>query len=470
MAESPQDQVTRLHAKIGQRADKAKKYAEYYDGQHPLKFASPEFQSITGDLFDDFADNWCQIVPDSVIERLVPLGFRLEDGSIDKEAGKAWRRNECDVEYSLAALESLLSARSFGMVWKPDGVNTEITFQTVGQSVVEYAPGRRNVRSAGLNVWSDGSDEFATLFRRDEGYVYRFQRPAKNAGKWQPRTTGLRRSESAHFANPMGNEVPIVEFANRSRLHGHPMSEIATVIPLQDAVNTVWAHVLTASDALALPARVVLGMDRPTKDILDDAGEVVGEEDLPLDNFRKDRLLWLEGRDAKIGEFSAANLENLLVVVEKAVQHVAAQTRTPPHYLLGEMTNVGADALVAAETGLVAKVEDRQRGQGASLRELMRLEAIAAGDTKRAESLALGRVHWRDAQFRSEAQYADALTKYKAIGVPDEALWERIPGVDSDTIERWKKMRDDQAAAIVGGDIAGMFGPKPEAEPEDEAA
>jgi hypothetical protein len=74
----------------------------------------------------------------------------------------------------------------------------------------------------------------------------------------------------------------------------------------------------------------------------------------------------------------------------------------------------------------------------------------------------MGSVVWRDAQFRSEAQYADALTKYKAINVPDEALWERMPDTTPEEIERWKSMRDDQAAAITGGSIAALYGPKPD--------
>jgi hypothetical protein len=296
--------------------------------------------------------------------------------------------------------------------------------------------------------------------------VYRFERLAKNSGDWADRKTGLAANEPPHLPNPLG-AVPLVELPNRSRLHGSPRSEIENVAPLQDAMNTLWAHLMTASDTLALPARAVLGMDRPVREILDDEGEVVGEEDLPLDSFRSDRLLWLEREGASIAEFSAADLTNYTKVIEVAVQHIAAQTRTPPHYLLGQMVNVSADALVAAESGLVAKVQERQRYFGAALREVMRLAALADGESQRAADLALGSVVWRDAQFRSDAQYADALTKLKAINVPDEALWERIPGVDPDQINRWKTMRNDQAAAIVGGDLAGMFGPKPEAAPED---
>ncbi|WP_326792055.1 phage portal protein [Streptomyces sp. NBC_00841] len=465
--ESPKETVVRLHAKLEQRKTKTAKWSDYYNGNRPLLFASPEFSKTHGGLFEKFSDNWCQLVPDSTVERLMPLGFRLDDGSIDEAAGKTWRQSECDVEVGLAFLEALITGRAFALVWKPDGKTTEITFQSPSNAIVEYVPGSRRKRKAGLLVWRDGAFEFATLFNivAGEYRVYRYQRESGHAGEWGDRTEGLPESEPSHLPNPL-KAIPLVELPNRSRLHGSPRSEIENVAPLQDAMNTLWAHLMTASDTLALPARAVLGMDRPVKEILDADGEVVGEEDLPLDSFRSDRLLWLEREGASIAEFSAADLTNYTKVIEVAVQHIAAQTRTPPHYLLGQMVNVSADALVAAESGLVAKVQERQRYFGAALREVMRLAALADGDTARAEALALGSVVWRDAQFRSDAQYADALTKLKAINVPDEALWERIPGVDPDQVKRWKSMRNDQAAAIVGGDLAGVFGPKPEAAPE----
>lgn len=474
MAERPLDTVIRLRGKLDRRRTYAKQWSDYYNGKHPLKFTSPEFQNRTGDLFVGFSDNWCKVVPDASVERLRPMGFRLEDGTIDDAAGRAWKASECDVEVGLAFLEALISGRSFALVWKPDGANTEITFQNSSNAIVEYEPGRRGVRRFGLTVYSDGEHEFATLFSRPDQMVYRYQRPSAGGGQWETRTIGLRPSESAHFANPLGEVVPLVEIANRSRLHGKPRSEIEPVAPLQDAVNTIWCHLMTAADELAVPARAVLGMDRPTREILDpETGEVIGEEDLPIDRFRSDRLLWLEREGANIAEFSAADLSNYTRVIEVAVQHIAAQTRTPPHYLLGQMVNVSADALTAAESGLVAKVMELQRYFGAALREVARLEALVSGEPDRASSLALGTVIWRDAQFRSDAQYADALTKFKAINVPDEALWERIPGVTPDEIARWKEMRTDQAAAILGGDMASMFGVKPdqgEPEADPEAA
>ncbi|WP_052844991.1 phage portal protein [Streptomyces sp. NRRL S-31] len=458
MALTPLDDLNRLYGKLKRRAGKADDWSKYYDGEVPLKFASPEFKGQTGALFEGFSDNWCQVVPDATVERLVPIAFRLNDGSLDTAAWDAWRRNECDVEVGLAFLEALISGRSYGLVWKPDGINTEITFHDVQQAIVEYVPGKRRVRRAGLLLWRDGDQERASLFYPDAVYLWvrRVDSPygfaLKSDAGWV--SAGI-------LSNPLG-VVPLVALENRARLRGKPTSEIASVAPLQDAVNTLWAHLMTAADERALPARAVLGMDRPTKEILDSDGEVIGEEDLPIDEFRRNRLLWLEREGASIAEFSGADLTNYTTVIETAVRHIAAQTRTPPSYLTGEMVNISADALVASEAGLVAKVQERQRYFGASLRELMRLEALAAGDAARAEAISMGSVVWRDAQFRSEAQYADALTKYKAINVPDEALWERMPDTTPEEIERWKSMRDDQAAAIVGGNIAGLFGPKPD--------
>ncbi|AOR34372.1 hypothetical protein BFF78_27940 [Streptomyces fodineus] len=46
--------------------------------------------------------------------------------------------------------------------------------------------------------------------------------------------------------------------------------------------------------------------------------------------------------------------------------------------------------------------------------------------------------------------------------MPDEALRERIPGVPPDEVERWKTMRTDTAGAILGGNVADLFGPKPD--------
>ncbi|MFD7584201.1 phage portal protein [Kitasatospora sp. NPDC059811] len=460
MAETPLEMTIRLRRKLESRKVRSRIWGEYYEGKHPLLFATPEFRAQVGDLFDGFSDNWCRTIPTAMIERMSPMGFRLEDGTLDKAAQRAWKSSECDVEIGLTMLDSLVTGRCYALVWKPDGITTEITFEPEGQALVEYVPGRRRVRAAGIKVWRDGDRELATLFL--PGMVYRWQRNL-SGGEWAERVIGLRPSESAHFPNPLG-VVPLVEIPNRTRLTTPPRSEICDVIPLQNAINSQWAKLFLATDDRALPTRAVLGMDRPVREITDDTGEVVGEEDLPIGRFRSDRLLWLEKDTARIAEFSAVDPRPFLEVIRELIDHISAQTRTPPRYL-GRLANIAADTLEVDDSSLVSKVRERHKYVGSALRELMRLEALAAGEPARAEALRLGDVVWRDPQFRSDAQYADALVKLKSLNLPDEAVWERIPGVTPDEIERWKSMRNDQAAAIVGGDLASLYGPKPEPEP-----
>ncbi|MEV7358282.1 hypothetical protein [Kitasatospora sp. NPDC091276] len=117
MVETPLQMTERLYGKLMRRRQEAQKWSDAYEGKRPLLFASPEFSSQSGGLFDGFSDNWCAVVPDATVERLMPLGFRLEDGSLDQDAGKAWRRSECDVEVGLALLEALITGRSYALVW-----------------------------------------------------------------------------------------------------------------------------------------------------------------------------------------------------------------------------------------------------------------------------------------------------------------------------------------------------------------
>ncbi|MEU2797437.1 phage portal protein [Streptomyces sp. NPDC007117] len=463
--DSPEDKIRKLKQRIDKRQGDVDERNSLYGGDRPLKFASPEFTDQTGDLFKGFSDNWCKTVPDTVRERLEVVSFEGEDGATDTEAMRAWKRTRARVDVNLAILDALVVARSHALVWNPTGEQSDITFIPAGEALVDYVPGTRNLRRTGLRIWSDGTHEFATLFTRAHGgrppMVYRRQRMLRG-GEWVTRTVGLRPSEQVDFVNPMGNEVPLVEIANRSRLHGDPESELDAVAPLQDGINTLWAHLFTAADFAALPQRVVMGMDKPTRDIRDDEDNIVAEEDIPLGQYSKDRILWLSKNGASIGQFTAADLKAYLEVISQAVRHIAAQTRTPPQYLLGEMANIAADALEAAESGLVAKASDKQVFFGEDLLEVMRLEALAAGQPARAASLAMGRTVWRDPQYRSVAQYADALTKYKAIGVPDEALWRMIPGVTEEQVTEWIRMRDAQAQAAAEAASAALsaFGPK----------
>ncbi|WP_046507112.1 phage portal protein [Streptomyces odonnellii] len=408
------------------------RHNDYYRGKHPLKFASQEFAKFHGARYRDFSDNWVQVVADSPVERLTVTGF-VADGetSADDDLWKVWQVNGLDADSQLGFLGAVTGARCFVLVWgdPSDPDMPVVTFEDASQCVIAYEPGSRRLRRAALKRWQDGNMDFATLYLKDE--VWKFSRPLAQQDKspqmadvdeelkrWTPREM---RDEPNPQPNPMG-VVPMVELPNKPMLVEDPISDVAGVVAMQDAINLVWAQLFTASDAASFPQRVIMGAERPMIPKLNSAGEIIGKQVVDLDKFQVDRVAWITGKDARIAEWSAANLTMYTGIIEVAVGHLAAQTRTPQHYLIGKMANLGEGALLAAETGLVKRCDEKTLWYGQGLREMARLIALAKGEDAKAQALRSGRVLWAETESRSHAQLADALLKLKQLGFPFEWL------------------------------------------------
>ena len=458
--------LERLYGALVARIPQLRRYSDYYEGKHPLHFASPQFAKYWTGQFTNFADNWCQVVVDSKTERLVVRGIRIGEEKADADLWRVWQINGLDADSGLAFVDAIAGCQSYALVWgDPDEENTPVvSFESAEEAIIAYAPGSRRKKLAGLKVWRDEytGDEFATLYL--PGAVWKFRKRSGQylsiaprdpvlgspmagggPGEWDLRIEG---GEPNPQPNPMG-EVPMAELPNRSRLATSPVSEIHNVIPLQDAINTLWMHLLTASDFAAFPQRVMMGMQMPKKAIVNENGDVIGQEPQDLERFAVDRVLLLEGPDAKIGAWPAANLENYTKLLETAVGHVAAQTRTPQHYLIGKMANLSGEALKAAETGLVSTIYEKQLYFGEAIKDMARLIALAQDDASKAKALREASVVWKDPESRSLAELADALGKQAVmLHVPDEALWREYGYTDTQITEFYKMRARQDAAAL----------------------
>ncbi|GFH38904.1 phage portal protein [Streptomyces pacificus] len=426
--------VALLENELVRRRSDIDRHNDYYRGKHPLKFASDEFAKFHGKRYKDFSDNWVQVVADSPVERLTVTGF-LASGQTqaDKDLWKVWQVNGLDADSQLGFLGAVTGARCFVLVWgDPDDEGMPVvTFEDAAQCVIAYEPGSRRHRRAALKLWQDGGTDFATLYLKGE--VWKFQRPHLSGGEdksaqmvdvdeelktWRPREL---RDEPNPQPNPMG-VVPMVELPNKPMLVDDPISDVGGVVAMQDAINLLWAQLFTASDYASFPQRVIMGAERPVIPKLNAAGEVVGQQPVDIQQFAVDRVMMFNGKDVRIGEWQAANLGMYTGLIEVAVGHLAAQTRTPQHYLIGKMANLAEGALLAAETGLVKRCDEKQLWFGQGLREMARLIALARGETAKAEALRSGRVLWADTESRSHAQMADALLKLRQLGFPFEWL------------------------------------------------
>lgn len=470
--------VSLLENELISRRGKIDRYNDYYRGKHPLRFASEEFAKFHGQRYRDFSDNWVQVVADSPVERLTVTGF-VADGEIsaDKDLWKVWQVNGLDADSQLGFLGAVTGARCFVLVWgDPDDPDMPcVTFEDASQCIVVYEPGSRRLRKAALKRWQDGNMDFATLYLKNE--VWKFARPLAQQDKspqmadvdeelkrWTPREMG---DEPNPQPNPMG-VVPMVELPNKPMLVEEPISDVAGVVAMQDAINLIWAQLFTASDAASFPQRVIMGAERPMIPKLNSAGEIVGKQAVDLDKFQVDRVAWITGKDARIAEWSAANLTMYTGIIEVAVGHLAAQTRTPQHYLISQMANIAEGTLLAAETGLVKRCDEKILWYGQGLREVARLIALAKGDDRKAEALRSGRVLWADTESRSHAQMADALLKLKQLGFPFEWLALRYgltPTEVADVVAMREREMEMDPVSEITRQLTGTAGPAPQQDP-----
>jgi hypothetical protein len=117
-------------------------------------------------------------------------------------------------------------------------------------------------------------------------------------------------------------------------------------------------------------------------------------------------------------------------------------SQTPPHHLLGQIANLSAEALLAAETALSRKIEEFRHAFGEAWERVFRLAAELSGNAL-AEGDVHGEVIWRDMESRSLAQSADALGKLaESLEIPKRGLWTRVPGVTQNEIAAWEDLRE----------------------------
>jgi hypothetical protein len=442
---SPLWWLDNLQKKLQKRRSEIAVYDDYYEGRHPLAFASEKFLKAFGGLFEAFADNWCDLVVDAVEERLNVTGFRLEaDSRGDDAAWAMWQANNLDADSQMGITEALVNGLAAAIVWAgPNDTTPSITMEHPREVIVASAPGNRRRRLAALKWWTDEDQgvEMATVYLPDAIYKYRTRTKAErrgmgagqNAGsaKWVERDTP---GEDWPLKNPLG-VVPVVPLANRPRLLVPGVSEIKRVIPLQDAVNKLVTDMVVASEFSAFRQRWATGMDIP----------VDPETNQPIEPFRAavDRLFMAEDAQTQFGEFGETNLANFVTAIEMVVQHIASQTRTPPHYFYLRGQFPSGESIKSAETGLVAKARRKMRHLGEDLEEVIRL-GFKVLDDPRADQPGLETI-WADPESRTEAEHVDATAKKRALKVPLLQLWEDI-GYSPQQIDRFKQMHAEEAA------------------------
>ncbi|MEV0437775.1 phage portal protein [Streptomyces spectabilis] len=264
------------------------------------------------------------------------------------------------------------------------------------------------------------------------------------------------RSIRVQARRPHGaGECPVTRFSAYVDLEGRTLGVIEPMIALQDRINQTVFDLLLAQSYGSTKVRTVTGMAPPVQRN-PETGEPVLDADgnpIPLRiNHNSRRFLFAEDPDVRFGSLDETPLQGFIDSIDMSIRHLSALAQVPPHHLLGQIANLSAEALQAAEVALSRKIAEFRTSFGESWERVFRLAAELSGNVSAAEDYK-GEVVWRDMESRSLGQAADALGKLRTqLGIPERGLWRRVPGVTQTELEDWEQMRedDDSVAQLAG--------------------
>ena len=233
--------------------------------------------------------------------------------------------------------------------------------------------------------------------------------------------------------------VPVVRFLAEEDIDGDIRGEVEPLFSLQDQINITTFGLLVAQHYGAFKQRYILGWLADTEE------RKLQAQASKLWTFPRDT----EHGEVEVGEFSQTDTSGYIEAREASIRHLATMSQTPAHELIGQLVNMSADSIAAAEASYRRKLDTRKTTLGESWEQSLELAARIQGLDTDDEA----EVRWRDTEARSFAQTVDGLVKLLPI-VPTEALMEHVPlGQSQKDIEHWVELhrRDTPIGAFLDG-------------------
>jgi hypothetical protein len=413
------------------RQKRYKDYKKYYDGDHPLAFATRKFRSTFWGIFSQFADNLCASVVDVQSERLEMVGFTASDATTamdeatgvvtvsDKTGDAAWNLWE-DEDLHLVADEVHKDALQYGDGFTITETDGSVWPQEPQQMAVRYSEERPGEIEVAAKIWKDPGTGYMLL------NLYYPQRMISYSTTRKPQQDG---AISAKMFQLITQEVltamPVSHFPNRA-YSCYGRSELKPVLPLQDALNKSIIDMLVSSEYQAFRQRWITGQDVQ----LDENGRPKAFAAA----HGPGEFLAIPDAEATVGEFGQADLRPLQEVVNDFRGEVARVSGIPLHYFfVSGQTAPSGESLKTSELRFTRKGKRQQRCFGKGWENAV-LAALVVTD-EATPSVDLNAV-WDPITTRSESEQLDVLVKKQALGVPNSQL-QKEAGYDPDQIRQF---------------------------------
>ena len=424
----------------------------YFKGDHALPYMPDSADQEYFLLAKRAITNWCPLLVSTPAQALYVDNFRRSsERSIDADVSPEWRHwqeSRMDARQAAVYASALEFGHSFVLTRKNEdgkvisqGLSPLRTVTLYDDPAIDLDPIagvyiKRWPRDVHLVREDVGKAGEALVYDEENFYEIEF---------WH----GDREPEIVSYAPHGASQCPITRFTAYVDLEGRAWGVVEPIIPLQDRINQTIFDLLVAQTYNSFNVRWVTGMAPPFQMQQDQDGTwvpKVDDEGNPIADkqyLNASRFFYAQDDNVKFGQLTGGDLKGFIDSAELAIRHLSATTQTPPHFLLGQIANVAAEALEAAETSLMRKVEEFRNSFGESWERVFRIALEMLDEA--GEDDYLGEVIWRDLTVSSLSQVADGLGKFaESLEIPKKGLWSRVPGVTRQEIREWSELADEQ--------------------------
>ena len=372
------------------------------------------------------------MVVDTFAQNLAVVGYRSASETMDAAGWGLWQRARMDARQGEVHRPALAYGVAY-LVLRPlvDGGRLEWLPRSPRQLVALYSHDDVSPWPVcAMEVWTEtvGRGKRLKGALVDDTWVYPIDLGLA-ADLERTRTASLGRIAGAavidaeaafpHRATYDGDPVcPVVRFVNGGDADSGPLGEIEPLISSQRALNEVNFDRHIVSRFGAFPQKVITGWSAGKAEVLAASAKRV----------------WAFGNpDVKATALPAASVEPYNQVLREIVEHIAQIAQISPTQIAGQMANLSAEALWAAEASQQRKLDAKRRAFGESWELALHLavetESGASAVPHGAE------VVWRDTEARSFGAVVDGVTKLAQSGAPIDLLMQLVPGMTQQQIQ-----------------------------------
>jgi len=380
--------------------------------------------------------NVIPIVIDSLVQSTFVDGFRVADSAdgADLEVWRAWQANKMDARQTAVHRATAGYGYGYTVVLPGDEfpvirpVSPRAMFAVYGEDPDWPMFALENLKGG---LWRLIDEEAVYYLEGGDGKPWKYLETREHNLGVTPVVRHLDENDLDFDDEPSSLAPAIAGITEEISTSG----QVAPLIYLQDQINLTSFSLKVAEHYGAFKQRYIIGWTAKTEA---DAMKTAASTLFTLDE---------DPNDVKLGEWAQTDLGGYLESREASLRHAATLSQTPVHELIGELVNLSAEALAAAEAGRDRKIGERKTLWGESHEQTFWLVGRIMG----VEIPEDAQVVWRDTSARAFAATVDGLGKLaQMLGVPPQELWERIPGTTQQDVERFK------AAAASGDAFANL--------------